>query len=40
MEHAGEYDHVIVNDDLARAVQEFIELIRGLRDDPKRSLVN
>lgn len=36
MEHAKEYDHIIVNDDLARAVQEFISLIRGLRDAPKR----
>ena len=36
MEHAGEYDHVIVNDDLARAVREFTELILGLRDHPKR----
>ena len=40
MAHASEYDHIIVNDDLARTVQEFISLIRGLRDDPKRSLVN
>ena len=36
MEHAGEYDHVIVNDELARAVREFIELILGLRNHPKR----
>jgi guanylate kinase len=36
MEHAGEYGHIIVNDDLARAVQEFISLVRGLRSHPKR----
>ena len=36
MEHAHEYDHVIVNDDLDRAVQEFTELILGLRNHPKR----
>lgn len=36
MEHAGEYDHVIVNDDLARATGEFIGLVRGLRNHPKR----
>ena len=36
MEHAHEYDHIIVNDDLARAVKEFTELILGLRDHPKR----
>ena len=36
MEHAGEYDHVIVNDDLARAVNEFTSLILGLRNHPKR----
>ena len=40
MDRAGEYDHVIVNDDLARAVQEFISLIRGLRDNPKRIQTN
>ena len=36
MEHAGEYDHVIVNDDLARATGEFIGLVRDLRNHPKR----
>ena len=36
MEHASEYDHVIVNDDLARAAAEFTALVRGLRDDPAR----
>ena len=36
MEHAKEYDHVIVNDDLERAVREFTELILGLRNHPKR----
>ena len=36
MEHAHEYDHIIVNDDLARAVREFTELILGLRNHPKR----
>jgi len=36
MEHAKEYDHVIVNDDLERAVREFTELILGLRSHPKR----
>ena len=36
MEHAGEYDHIIVNDDLDRAVREFTELILGLRNHPKR----
>ena len=36
MEHAGEYDHIIVNDDLARAAQEFTDLILGLRNHPKR----
>jgi len=36
MEHAGEYDHIIVNDDLARAAQEFTNLILGLRNHPKR----
>ena len=36
MEHAHEYDHIIVNDDLARAAQEFTDLILGLRDHPKR----
>ena len=37
MEHAGEYDHIIVNDDLDRAVKEFTELILGLRSHPKRN---
>ena len=36
MEHAHEYDHIIVNDDLARAAKEFTELILGLRNHPKR----
>ena len=36
MEHAGEYDHVIVNDDLARAAHEFASLILELRNHPKR----
>ncbi len=36
MEHAHEYDHIIVNDDLPRAVREFTELILGLRSHPKR----
>ena len=37
MEHAHEYDHVIVNDDLARAAREFTGLILGLRKHPKRT---
>ena len=36
MAHASEYDHVIVNDDLARAAAEFTALVRSLRDDPAR----
>ena len=40
MDHAGEYDHIIVNDDLARASQEFAALVRGLRGDPKRIQTN
>lgn len=36
MAHAPEYDHVIVNDDLARAAAEFTALVRGLRNDPAR----
>ena len=36
MAHASEYDHIIVNDDLARAAAEFTALVRGLRDDPAR----
>lgn len=36
MAHASEYDHVIVNDDLARAAKEFTDLILGLRNHPKR----
>jgi guanylate kinase len=36
MDRAGEYDHIIVNDDLARAVREFTDLILGLRNHPKR----
>ncbi len=37
MAHANEYDHIIVNDDLGRAVREFTDLILGLRNHPKRS---
>ena len=40
MEHAHEYDHIIVNDDLARAVKEFTDLILGLRNHPKRNRNN
>lgn len=36
MKHAHEYDHIIVNDDLGRAVREFTDLILGLRNHPKR----
>ena len=36
MDRAHEYDHIIVNDDLGRAVKEFNELILGLRSHPKR----
>ena len=36
MDRAGEYDHIIANDDLARAVREFTDLILGLRNHPKR----
>ena len=36
MEHAHEYDHIIVNDDLARAAKEFTDLVLGLRNHPKR----
>ena len=36
MAHASEYDHVIVNDDLARAAAEFTALVRALRGDPAR----
>ena len=38
MAHASEYDHVIVNDDLARAAGEFVRLVRGLRTSPDRQL--
>jgi len=38
MAHASEYDHVIVNDDLARAAAEFTALVRSLRDDPARQI--
>ena len=38
MAHASEYDHVIVNDDLARAASEFTALVRSLRDDPARQI--
>ena len=36
MEHAGEYDHIIVNDELDLAVRKFTDLILGLRNHPKR----
>ena len=36
MAHANEYDHIIVNDDLARAAKEFTDLILALRNHPKR----
>lgn len=36
MDRAHEYDHIIVNDDLGRAVKEFTDLILGLRNHPKR----
>lgn len=36
MDHAHEYDHIIVNDDLAHAAKEFTDLILGLRNHPKR----
>ena len=36
MEHAKEYDHIIVNDDLDRAVREFSALVLDLRNQPKR----
>ena len=36
MGHAGEYDHIIVNDDLDLAVRKFTDLILGLRNHPKR----
>ena len=36
MDRAHEYDHIIVNDDLGRAVKEFTDLILGLRSHPKR----
>ena len=32
MEHAAEYDHVVVNDDLGRAVAEVLEIIRRARE--------
>ena len=36
MAHANEYDHIIVNDDLDRAVREFSSLVLDLRNHPKR----
>ena len=39
MDHAHEYDHIIVNDDLGRAAREFTDLILGLRSHPKRSRI-
>ena len=36
MAHADEYDHIIVNDDLDRAVREFSSLVLDLRNHPKR----
>ena len=32
MKHASEYDHVVVNDDLERAVAEVLEIIREARE--------
>jgi guanylate kinase len=32
MKHAAEYDHVVVNDDLDRAVAEVLEIIRRARE--------
>jgi guanylate kinase len=32
MKHASEYDHVVVNDDLERAVGEVLEIIREARE--------
>jgi len=32
MKHAGEYDHVVINDDLQRAENELIELVKKHRD--------
>lgn len=32
MKHASEYDHVVVNDDLKRAVGEVLEIIREARE--------
>ena len=40
MDHAHEYDHIIVNDDLARASKEFTDLILGLRSHPKRNRIS
>jgi guanylate kinase len=36
MRYAGEYDHVIVNDDLRRAANELVELVRGYRSRNER----
>ena len=32
MKHAGEYDHVIINDDLHRAENELVELVKKYRE--------
>jgi guanylate kinase len=32
MKHASEYDHVVVNDDIERAVAEVLEIIREARE--------
>jgi len=32
MSHAGEYDHVVINDDLRRAENELVELVKKYRD--------
>jgi guanylate kinase len=32
MKHASEYDHVVINDDLERAVAEVLEIIRRARE--------
>jgi guanylate kinase len=37
LEAVGEFDHLIVNDDLARAAEEFAELVRTLTGCPETS---